>query len=154
MSKKLINTGAAAAAAAVLAVGAYLLGSIQSDSTANTANTGNGFAQQGGHAFNGQPRSGGQGRPGPGGGSWTDVTGAAAQKVEKAVAAKYDGQIERVQKLSDGSYLAHVITNKGEIYVSVSRSFEVTAAHRRPQRAMPPGGTSSGSQSGTNTPTS
>jgi hypothetical protein len=116
MSKRLINTGVAAAAAAVLAIGAYLLGSAQSGSTANTANSGNFPAQ------NGQ-RPPGFGR---GGGFGTEVTGDAAQKVERAVAAKYDGTIERVLKQSDGSCVAHVITNNGEIYVTVSRSFELT----------------------------
>jgi hypothetical protein len=149
MSKRLISTGAAAAAAAVLAIGAYLLGSNQSDSTANTANTGNVPAQQGGQPFNGQP-------PGfrRGAGLGDDVTGDAAQKVEKAVAAKYDGQIERVQQLSDGSYVAHVITNNGEIYVTVSKSFEVTGTQQGPRSGMPPGGAIPGSQSGNDTTTS
>jgi hypothetical protein len=139
MSKKLINTGAAAAAAAVLAIGAYLLGSSQSDSTASTANAGNLPAQQGG-----------QGRPGfgPRGGMGAEVTGDAAAKVEKAVAAKYDGDIERIQQLPDGSYLAHVMTNDGEVYVTVSKSFEVTGSHQRPD-GLPPGGAAPGSQSGT-----
>jgi hypothetical protein len=145
MSKKLINTGAAAAAAAVLAIGGYLLGSGQSDSTANTASSGNFPAQQGG-----------QGRPGfgPRGGMGAQVTGDAAAKVEKAVAAKYDGTIERVQQLPDGSYLAHVMTNNGEVYVTVSKSFEVTGTQQAPQRGMPPGGAPSGSQSGTDSTTS
>jgi hypothetical protein len=149
MSKKLISTSVAAAAAAVLAIGAYLLGSSQSDSSANTANTGNLPARQGGRPFNGQP-------PGfrGGGGLGTDVTGDAAQKVEKAVAAKYDGQIERVQKLSDGSYVAHVITNNGEIYVTVSKSFELTGTQQGPRSGMPPGGAIPGSQSGNGSTTS
>src|SRR6185436_13834114 len=98
MTKKLITTGAAAAAAAVLATGGYLVGNGQSDSAASTANTTNLAAQQGAQA-----------RPGfgPRAGFGSQVTGDAAQKVEHAVAAKYDGRIERVQQLSDGSYLAH-----------------------------------------------
>ncbi len=135
MSKKLINTGAAAAAAAVLAIGAYLLGSSQSDSTANTVNAGNFPAQQGGRGF------------GPRAGMGTEVTGDAAAKVEQAVAAKYDGTIERVQQLADGSYVAHVMTTGGEVYVTVSKSFEVTGTQQRPQHGMPPGG-APGSQSG------
>jgi hypothetical protein len=143
MSKKLINTGAAAAAAAAVAVGAFLIGNSQSNSTASTANTANPAAQQGGPAFNGQPRAGGQARPGfgPGGGPMgSPVTGAAATKVEQAVSAKYDGQIERVLKLSDGSYLAHVITSNGELRVQVSKSFEVVGEQQGPPGgARPPG---------------
>lgn len=151
MSKKLINTSAAAAAAAVLAIGAYLLGTSQSDSTADAASSANPAAQQ-----DGQPPFGGQARPGfrPGGPLGTEVTGDAAQKVEEAVAAKYDGDVERVEKLDDGSYLAHVITDDGEIYVTVSESFEVTGTLQRPQRGMPPGGALPGSQSGTDSTTS
>jgi hypothetical protein len=156
MSKKLMNTSAAAAAAAVLAIGAYLLGTGQSDSTASTAGAGNGAAQQGGHGFGGQPPSGAQRPPGfrPGGGMGTDVTADVAQKVEEAVAAKYDGDIERVQQLDDGSYLAHLITNDAQIYVAVSKSFDVAGAHERPLRGMPQGGAAQGAQSGTGAMTS
>jgi hypothetical protein len=70
------------------------------------------------------------------------------------VAAKYDGTLERVLKLSDGSYVAHVITNNGEIYVTVSRSFEVTGTREGPRRGMPPGGAIPGSQSGNGSTTS
>jgi hypothetical protein len=145
MTKKLITTGAAAAAAAVLAIGGYLVGTGQSDSAATSANTTNPAAQEGG-----------QGRPGfgPRAGFGTEVTGDAAQKVQQAVAAEYDGGIERVQQLSDGSYLAHVITSDGEIYVSVSKSFEITGTQQRAQGAMPPGSALPGSQSGAGTTTS
>jgi hypothetical protein len=145
MSKKLITTGGVAAAAAVLAIGGYLVGNGQSDSEASTANATNPAAQQdgqGGHGF------------GPRAGFGSQVTGDAAQKVEHAVAAKYDGRIERVQQLSDGSYLAHVITGNGEIYVSVSKSFQITGTRQRPQGAMPPGGALPGSQSGAGSTTS
>jgi hypothetical protein len=89
----------------------------------------------------------------------TEVTGDAAAKVEQAVAAKYDGTIERVQQLDDGSYVAHVMTTGGEVYVTVSKSFEVTGTQQRPQHGMPPGGapgseSAPGSQSGTNSTTS
>lgn len=156
MSKKLINTGAAAAAAAVLVIGGYLVGNSSSDSSASTANTGNASAQQGGPAFNGQPPGGGQSRPGfgPRGGMGNEVTGGAAQKVQKAVAAKFDGNIERILQLPDGSYLAHVITSNGEVYVKVSKSFDVTGSQQRPQGAMPQGTGPSGSQSGTGSTTS
>ena len=137
MSKKLISTSAAAAAAAVVAVGAFLIGSSQSDSTANTANTASPAAQQGGQAPPGFGRGGGMGTP---------VTGDAATKVEQAVTAKYGGQIERVLKLADGSYLAHVITSNGELRVTVSKSFEVTGTQQGPPGGARPPGAPSASQ--------
>jgi hypothetical protein len=76
MSKRLINTGVAAAAAAVLAIGAYLLGSAQSDSTANTANTAN---SENFRAQNGQ-RPPGFGR---GGGFGTEVTAMLRRRLRR-----------------------------------------------------------------------
>jgi hypothetical protein len=134
MSKKLMNTSAAAAAAAVVAVGGYLIGNGQSDSGSSAASSGTPAAQQGGPAFNGQGPSGGQGRPGfgPGGGLGSPVSGDAAARVEKAVTAKYGGSVERVLKLSDGSYLAHVITSNGEVRVKVSKAFDIVGTQQGP----------------------
>ena len=39
--------------------------------------------------------------------------------------ARYKGTIERVVKLPDGSYEAHVITSGGEVHVHVSKTFAV-----------------------------
>jgi hypothetical protein len=82
------------------------------------------------------------------------VTGATADKVAKAATAKYPGNVERVEKLSDGSYLAHVITNNGEIYVSVSNSFKVTGTQQGPGGGLPPSGSSQSSPSGADVTTS
>jgi hypothetical protein len=71
-------------------------------------------------------------RPGPG----TPVVGPAAAKVKAAALAKYPGTIQDINKLPDGSYVAHVIRpDKTEIHVLVSKAFEVTGA-----RSGPPGG--------------
>jgi hypothetical protein len=58
------------------------------------------------------------------------------------VTAKFDGNIERIQQLPDGSYVAHVITSDGEVYVRVSKSFDVTGSQQRPQGPQGPSTTS------------
>jgi hypothetical protein len=140
MSKRLTTTTAAAAAAAVLAIGAYLVGTTQSDSSSATTSSasaaGQGALQQAPNATQAQPGFGQRGRFG------SDVTGATADRVAKAATAKYPGNVERVEKLSDGSYLAHVITNNGEIYVSVSKSFKVTGTQQGQGGGLPPSGSS------------
>jgi hypothetical protein len=153
MSKRLTTTTAAAAAAAVLAIGAYLVGTTQSDSS--SATTSNASAPAGQGALQQAP-NGTQAQPGFGqrGGFGNDVTGATADKVGKAATAKYPGNVERVEKLSDGSYLAHVITNNGEIYVSVSKSFKVTGTQQGPGGGLPPSGSSQSSPSGADVTTS
>lgn len=135
MSKKLMTTSAVAAAAAVLAVGAYLLGTTQSDSSASGAPTANFPAQGRGHFGNGGAPPAGRGA-GPGFGN--AVTGATADKVAKAATADHPGTVERVVQLPDGSYLAHVLTDNGEIYVAVSKNFEVTGTQERPERPQFP----------------
>ena len=62
-------------------------------------------------------------RPGTG----TIVTGAAADKAKAAVlAAGYEGTVNRVLKLSDGSYAVHLFATGGPHHVFVSRDFKVT----------------------------
>ena len=129
---------AAGAAAVVLAFGAYSLG--KSNPDGNSTGTAN-AAQLGtvpGSGANGQGPQAGQAAPGrqapPGLG--TPVTGSAASKVKSAVLARYDGTIERIMKLDDGSYVAHVITSNGELHVSVTKGFKVTGA----QQGGPPQG--------------
>lgn len=70
----------------------------------------------------------------------TVVTGSAATKASDAATAKYAGTVERVLKLSDGSYVVHVITSSGEVHVKVSKAFVVTGVEQGggpPQGAAP-----------------
>jgi hypothetical protein len=114
---------AAGVAAVVLAFGAYAIGSSNSGNGAAAASQSTGAAQppQGGR----MPQNV---RPPRGFGA--EVTGAAAAKVKAAVLARYKGTIERVVKLPDGSYEAHVITSGGELHVAVSQAFKVTGAEK------------------------
>jgi hypothetical protein len=61
-------------------------------------------------------------------GSGTVVTGAAADKAKAAaIAAGYKGTVNRVLKLSDGSYAVHFTANpSGPHHVFVSKAFKVT----------------------------
>ena len=64
-------------------------------------------------------------RPGTG----TIITGADADKAKAAALAKYPGgTVNRVLKLSDGSYAAHMIKIRWPHHVVVSKNFEVTGA--------------------------
>jgi hypothetical protein len=64
-------------------------------------------------------------RPGTG----TIITGAAANKAEAAALAKYPGgTVNRVLKLSDGSYAVHMIKISWPHHVYVSKNFKVTGA--------------------------
>jgi hypothetical protein len=64
-------------------------------------------------------------RPGAG----TIITGADADKAKAAALAKYPGgTVNRVLKLSDGSYAVHMIKIRWPHHVFVSKTFEVTGA--------------------------
>ena len=64
-------------------------------------------------------------RPGAG----TIITGEAADKAKAAALGKYPGGIvNRVLKLSDGSYAVHMINIRWPHHVFVSKSFDVTGA--------------------------
>ncbi|MGZ4277694.1 MAG: hypothetical protein ACXVFK_13240 [Solirubrobacteraceae bacterium] len=121
-------------AAVVLTFGAYLIGrSNTSTTTAGAANAsqrlpgGTGQAPQAGQLpQDGQAPQNGQAPPGFG----TPVTGATAAKLQSLVTAKYPGTVERVMKLSDGSYVVHVIGSGGERHVTVSKDFKITGAEQ------------------------
>ena len=143
MSSNVTKIAAGAAAVVAIGVGAAAVGS---------ASTGGDSQQAGGFggpaAQQGPPGSqqGQQGQAGAGAGAvppgmGTAVTGAAAEKVEKAALAKYPGTIERIEQLPDGSYVAHVIQSngEGEIHVLVDEEFNVTGQQARPS-GPPPGG--------------
>lgn len=127
-------------AAVVLTFGAYLVGKSNTDPAAagtNASQTVRGAAPQGGQALQG-------GRVPPGLG--TAVTGDTAKKVQAAATARYPGTVERVMKLQDGSYVAHVITSSGERHVLVSKDFRVTGS-RQGGPGLPPGSTQQQPQS-------
>jgi hypothetical protein len=135
---------AAGAAAVALAFGAYTIGNSSSaNGTNGTANA----AQPGAAGMpSGHLPRGGQPPPGFG----TPVTGAVAAKVKAAVLARYSGTVERIMKLPNGSYVAHVITSSGELHVAVSKDFKVTGVqHGGPPGGMPP---ASGAQPGSGMP--
>jgi hypothetical protein len=57
------------------------------------------------------------------------ITGADADKAKAAALAKYPGgTVNRVLKLSDGSYAVHMIKIRWPHHVFVSKNFEVTGA--------------------------
>ena len=62
-------------------------------------------------------------------GTGTIITGADADKAKAAALAKYPGgTVNRVLKLSDGSYAVHMIKIRWPHHVFVSKNFEVTGA--------------------------
>jgi hypothetical protein len=63
-------------------------------------------------------------RPGTG----TPITGAAANKAKAVALTKYKGTVNRVLKLSDGSYAVHMIGTSGPHHVFVSKAFKITGA--------------------------
>ncbi|MEA2670810.1 MAG: hypothetical protein QOG45_1030 [Chloroflexota bacterium] len=124
-SRKLTRSIAAGAAAIAVAIGGYsIANSSSTNSASGSANTAPpaqtrqapSQASQTGHV----PQNW---RPGSG----TIITGPAANKAKAAAVAKYPGgTVNRVLKLSDGSYAVHRIKTPAPHHVFVSRSFKVT----------------------------
>jgi hypothetical protein len=138
---KIAKVVAAAAAIVALAFGANAIAN--GDSSSATAN--------GAQTAAGRPGNGG-----PPGGMGTAVTGATLTKLKAVATAKYPGTVERAMKLSDGSYVVHVIQSgsKGEVHVLVSKDFKITGTQKGgppggggapPSGSAPPSGTSSSS---------
>jgi hypothetical protein len=122
-SRKLTRFVAAGAAAVAVAIGGFAIGN-SSSSNSESGTTTAAQAAAAGQA----PRSGQvpqNWRPGTG----TIITGAAADEA-KAVAVAKDpgGTVNRVLKLSDGSYAVHRILISGPHHVFVSKDFKVTGA--------------------------
>ena len=126
VSRKLTRSIAIGAAAVAVAIGAYTIGNSNSGSGGSgTANAATPFAQRGGP----NQRSVGQIPQGWHSRSGTIITGAAANKAKAVAVAKYPGgTVNRVLKLSDGSYAVHMIKISWPHHVFVSTSFEVTGA--------------------------
>lgn len=140
-NSRTVKTALAGVAAVAIAIGAFALGSSGSDSGSAASDTAPPATGQA--PGSGQLPQRGQTPPGFG----TEITGAAAAKAKAAALARYDGAIERVEKLADGSYVVHVITAEGEVHVAVSKGFKVTGSDEGappPGAAPQPGGTTSG----------
>jgi hypothetical protein len=144
-ASKPLRYAVAGIAAVALAFGAFAIGSSNSGSGNGVANASRPFAP-GQMPGNDQLPPGGASRNGlrpPGFG--TPVTGATANKVAAAALARYKGTVERVVKLPDGSYVAHVMSSSGEYHVAVSKDFKVTGARQGgPGAGGPPGAPPSG----------
>jgi hypothetical protein len=115
------NTNIATVVAAMLAGGAIVWGATAA--AGNDDATGRLAASQAPRALQ-QHATRQQGSAPPGFG--TRATGDAADKAAAAATAEYDGDVEGVMQLQDGSYVVHVITSSGEVHVAVSEHFEVT----------------------------
>jgi hypothetical protein len=121
-STKLTTFLAAGAAVVAVAIGGFAIGNSRSDNgasgTATAAQAAPGQAPQSGQV----PQNW---RPGTG----TIITGAAADKAKAVAIAKYPGgTVNRVLKLSDGSYAVHRIRTPAPHHVFVSKDFKVTGA--------------------------
>jgi hypothetical protein len=120
-SRKLTKFVAAGAAVVAVAIGGLAIGnSSSSNSASGTTNAAQAAAPSQ------APRSGQvpqNWRPGTG----TIITGAAADKAKAVAVAKYSGgTVNRVLKLSDGSYAVHRIRTPAPHHVFVSKDFKVT----------------------------
>ena len=120
-SRKLTRSIAAGAAAIAVAIGAY------ASANSSSSNGASGTANAAAPAQSAQASPVGQvpqhWRPGTG----TIITGAAADKAKAVAVVKYPGgTVNRVLKLSDGSYAVHRIATPAPHHVFVSKDFKVT----------------------------
>ena len=120
-SPKLTKFVAAGAAAVAVAIGGIAIGNSSSSNGASGTTNAAQAAAPGQAAQSGQVPL--NWRPGTG----TIITGAAADKARAAAVAKYPGgTVNRVLKLSDGSYAVHRILTPAPHHVFVSKDFKVT----------------------------
>jgi hypothetical protein len=119
-SRKLTRFVAAGAAAVAVAVGGLAIANSGSgNGTSGTANATQAPAPS-------QATPTGQIPQGWQPGTGTIITGAAADKAKAAaLAAKYPGTVNRVLRLSDGSYVVHLIATSGPHHVFVGKDFKV-----------------------------
>jgi hypothetical protein len=123
-SRKLTRSIAIGTAAVAAAIGAYaIVNPGSSNGASGTANAAT-FAPPGQNQ-----RVVGQVPQNWHSGTGTIITGAAANEAKAAALAKYPGgTVNRVLKLSDGSYAVHMIKISWPHHVFVSKDFEVTGA--------------------------
>ena len=123
-SRKLTRSIAVGTAAVAVAIGAYALGNSSSGNGASGTANAAPLAQPGPNQ-----RAVGQIPQNWHSGSGTIVTGAAANEAQAVAVAKYlGGTVNRVLKLSDGSYAVHMIKISWPHHVFVSKDFNVTGA--------------------------
>jgi hypothetical protein len=119
-SRKIITFVAAGAAVVAVAIGGLAI------ANSSSSNGASGTATAAQAAPSQAPQSGQvpqNWRPGTG----TIITGAAADKAKAVAVAKYPGgTVNRVLKLSDGSYAVHRIRTPAPHHVFVSKDFKVT----------------------------
>ena len=122
-SRKLTRFVAAGSAAVAVAIGGFAIGNSSSGNGASGATNAAQAAAPGQAPRSDQvPQNW---RPGTG----TIITGAAADKAKAVAVAKYPGgTVNRVLKLSDGSYAVHRIRTPAPHHVFVSKDFKVTGA--------------------------
>jgi hypothetical protein len=120
-TRKLTRSIVAAVAAIAMTIGGYAIASSSSSNGASATANAAPAAQSSQAARAGQvPKNW---RPGTG----TIITGAAANKAKAAAVAKYPGgTVNRVLKLSDGSYAVHRIATPAPHHIFVSKAFKVT----------------------------
>jgi hypothetical protein len=123
-SRKLTRSIAIGTAAIAAAIGAYAIVNPGSSNGASGAANAATFAQPGQNQ-----RVVGQVPQNWHSGTGTIITGAAANEAKAAALAKYPGgTVNRVLKLSDGSYAVHMIKISWPHHVFVSKDFKVTGA--------------------------
>jgi hypothetical protein len=123
-SQKLTRSIAIGTATIAVAIGAYAIvnsgsgnGASATANAARLAQPGQNQRVAGQVPQNWHPRSG------------TIITGAAADKAKTVALAKYPGgTVNRVLKLSDGSYAVHIIKISWPHHVFVTKNFKVTGA--------------------------
>ena len=141
-SRKLTRLVGAGAAIVAIAIGGFAIGNASAGSSPSGTANATPLAQPGQTPGfgprSGQPSVGSQPsqaqtvgqipkgwRPGTG----TIITGRAADQATAAARTKYPaGTVNRVLKLSDGSYGVHIIGTSGPHHVFVSKAFTVTGA--------------------------
>jgi hypothetical protein len=123
-SRKLTKSIAIGTAAIAAAIGAYAIVNPGSSNGASGSANAAPFAPSGPNQ-----RAVGQIPQGWHSGSGTIITGAAANKAKAVALAAYPGgTVNRVLKLSDGSYAVHMIKISWPHHVFLSTNFEVTGA--------------------------
>jgi hypothetical protein len=123
-SRKLTRPIALGTAAIAVAIGAYEIVNPGSGNGASATANAATLAQAGPNQ-----RIVGKVPPNWHSGSGTIITGAAANRAKAVAVAKYPGgTVNRVLKLSDGSYAVHMIKISWPHHVFVSKSFKVTGA--------------------------
>jgi hypothetical protein len=131
-SRKLTTSIAIGIAAIAVAVGGYAIVKPSSSNGASGTPNAARFGPRGQGQGQGQGSNQtvvGQIRPNWHSGSGTIITGATADKAQAVAVAKYPGgTVNRVLKLSDGSYAVHIIKISWPHHVFVSQAFKVTGA--------------------------